>query len=791
VRASYIEIYNEQVRDLLGSDAKASKDLKEDPEKGVYVKDLTTVVVKDYGEIEAAIEQGNSVREVGATAMNADSSRSHSIFTAVIETSEKLPDAKEDDEPKIRAGKLNLVDLAGSERQAKTEAEGTRLLEATKINLSLSALGNVIAALSLGKKGHIPYRDSKLTRLLQDSLGGNAKTVMLTAVSPADYNFDETLSTLRYANRAKNIKNKPKINEDPKDALLRQFQDEIARLQELLQAKGIPSEAENPPAASATPQSPSIAGEAASGAVSVPEPTTKQGAEETPATAHARDQMQELLETERNERLAMEAQLQALKAKLLHSGDSNAATGQSSSLLAAGNAAAENQAAVRERQRAELADEERLYFDEEFDDLSKEIASKDKKLKMLRKKHKALISETEEREVEFQRLGAELMETVRSVSRDLALYRTIANAHVSAEALLECEVSAVWDESGEIWLLPDIVDKDSSLESSNTQESTRDSGRNNFGKPVKQVSTGSMMDLSSIPQLGHVGSEAGSGVDPQLPEDVVLERPKSRAAGQGAPLPRSRRSSRRAAKLVSSNAKGSDVTDAVADPLERQSATTEQQQASAARVVRQANAAASAAAMLPALDEETQKKAKAVIDAHGPATHDSLRRVHLAPPLARRNSLVKLWGANQLEQVATDELVQGRQATALVAAKLQLAPLSPIDTLNVPSTTTTLDETTTLAELQADTRAAALLRADRVRWNARSADDGEEVRRLRERELALEEQLAAAVVETSWLKEELRREKERQKTENWEVALRMLKEQEEQSGGSTTTAVTL
>jgi hypothetical protein len=195
--------------------------------------------------------------------------------------------------------------------------------------------------------------------------------------------------------------------------------------------------------------------------------------------------------------------------------------------------------------------------------------------------------------------------------------------------------------------------------------------------------------------------------------------------------------------------------------------------------------------MLPALDEETHKKAKSVIDAHGPATHDNLRRVHLAPPLARRNSLVKLWGANQLEQVATDELVQGRQAMALVAAKVHLAPLSPIDTPEVPSTTTTLNETATLAELQADTRAAALLRADRVRWNARSADDGGEVRRLREREMALEEQLAAAVVETTWLREELRREKERQKTENWEVALRMLKEQEEQSGGATTTAVTL
>ena len=144
-------------------------------------------------------------------------------------------------ETKIKAGKLNLVDLAGSERQSKTQAEGQRLKEATKINLSLSALGNVIAALASGKKGHIPYRDSKLTRLLQSSLGGNTKTVMCANIGPADYNFDETMSTLRYANRAKNIKNKPKINEDPKDAMLREFQEEIARLRAKLYGKPMAS----------------------------------------------------------------------------------------------------------------------------------------------------------------------------------------------------------------------------------------------------------------------------------------------------------------------------------------------------------------------------------------------------------------------------------------------------------------------------------------------------------------------------------------------------------------------
>merc|ERR1719230_1087988 len=173
-------------------------------------------------------------RSVASTLMNSESSRSHSIFTITIETAETGPDGQ----PHIRVGKLNLVDLAGSERQSKTGATGDRLKEATKINLSLSALGNVISALVDGKSTHIPYRDSKLTRLLQNSLGGNAKTVMCANCGPADYNYDETLSTLRYANRAKNIKNKPKINEDPKDAMLRDLSDQIAALKAKLKGGG-------------------------------------------------------------------------------------------------------------------------------------------------------------------------------------------------------------------------------------------------------------------------------------------------------------------------------------------------------------------------------------------------------------------------------------------------------------------------------------------------------------------------------------------------------------------------
>jgi len=137
----------------------------------------------------------------------------------------------------FKKGKLNMVDLAGSERQKRTGATGDRLDEAKSINLSLSALGNVIKALVDNKSKHVPFRDSKLTRLLQDSLGGNTKTCMLAALGPAHESFDETLSTLRYANRAKNIKNKPKINEDPKDAMLREMQDEIQKLRELLAKK--------------------------------------------------------------------------------------------------------------------------------------------------------------------------------------------------------------------------------------------------------------------------------------------------------------------------------------------------------------------------------------------------------------------------------------------------------------------------------------------------------------------------------------------------------------------------
>ncbi|KAJ8008742.1 hypothetical protein DPEC_G00081580 [Dallia pectoralis] len=238
IRASYLEIYREEIRDLLDHNVQSghgpnshghsarSLDLRENPESGVYVRDLTSCVCRSVKEVEEVMNLGNQARSVGATDMNEHSSRSHTLFLLTVECSQ----AGLDGQQHIRVGRLNLVDLAGSERQAKTGVHGERLKEAAKINLSLSALGNVISALADGRSGHVPYRDSKLTRLLQDSLGGNARTVMVATLGPAPQHYEETLTTLRYANRAKNIQNQPRVNEDPKDALLREFQKEIERL---------------------------------------------------------------------------------------------------------------------------------------------------------------------------------------------------------------------------------------------------------------------------------------------------------------------------------------------------------------------------------------------------------------------------------------------------------------------------------------------------------------------------------------------------------------------------------
>lgn len=236
VEVSYLEIYNERVRDLLNPATKGNLKVREHPATGPYVEDLAKLAVRSFEEIEHLMDEGNKARTVAATSMNETSSRSHAVFTLTVTQKRHDVETRMDTE---KVAKISLVDLAGSERATSTGATGARLKEGAEINRSLSTLGRVIAALadlSMGKKNaaKVPYRDSVLTWLLKDSLGGNSMTAMIAAISPADINFEETLSTLRYADSAKRIENHAVVNEDPNARMIRELKEELAQLRSKL-----------------------------------------------------------------------------------------------------------------------------------------------------------------------------------------------------------------------------------------------------------------------------------------------------------------------------------------------------------------------------------------------------------------------------------------------------------------------------------------------------------------------------------------------------------------------------
>ncbi|XP_017795605.1 PREDICTED: kinesin-like protein unc-104 isoform X2 [Habropoda laboriosa] len=243
VEVSFMEIYCERVRDLLNPKNKGNLRVREHPLLGPYVEDLSKLAVMSYEDIHDLIDEGNKARTVAATNMNETSSRSHAVFT-IFFTQQKQDSATGLVTEKV--SKISLVDLAGSERADSTGAKGTRLKEGANINKSLTTLGKVISALAeiaatkkKKKADFIPYRDSVLTWLLRENLGGNSKTAMIAAVSPADINYDETLSTLRYADRAKQIVCKAVVNEDANAKLIRELKEEIQKLRELLKQEGI------------------------------------------------------------------------------------------------------------------------------------------------------------------------------------------------------------------------------------------------------------------------------------------------------------------------------------------------------------------------------------------------------------------------------------------------------------------------------------------------------------------------------------------------------------------------
>ncbi|XP_066065174.1 LOW QUALITY PROTEIN: kinesin-like protein KIF1C [Chamaea fasciata] len=255
VEVSYLEIYCERVRDLLNPKSRGGLRVREHPLLGPYVQDLSRLAVASFTDIADLMDSGNKARTVAATNMNETSSRSHAVFTIVF--SQRRRDLLSDLTTE-KVSRISLVDLAGSERADASGAKGIRLKEGANINKSLTTLGKVISALAEAtskkkKPDFIPYRDSVLTWLLKENLGGNSRTAMIAALSPADSNYEETLSTLRYADRTKQIRCHAVINEDPNARLIRELREEVTRLRELLSAQGLHDTTLSAPAATMSP----------------------------------------------------------------------------------------------------------------------------------------------------------------------------------------------------------------------------------------------------------------------------------------------------------------------------------------------------------------------------------------------------------------------------------------------------------------------------------------------------------------------------------------------------------
>ncbi|XP_042157086.1 kinesin-like protein KIF3C isoform X2 [Oncorhynchus tshawytscha] len=505
VRASYLEIYREEIRDLLDPNMHAphvpnvhththrTLELRESPESGVYVRDLTSCVCKSVKEIQELMNLGNQVRSVGATDMNEHSSRSHTLFLITVECSLPGPDGRQH----IRVGRLNLVDLAGSERQAKTGVHGERLKEAAKINLSLSALGNVISALADGRSGHVPYRDSKLTRLLQDSLGGNAKTVMVATLGPAPQHYEETLTTLRYANRAKNIQNQPRVNEDPKDALLREFQKEIAWLRAQLSHRegrgkhrkeegeeGWDGEGDEEGEEKVEKERMLQEGRLEEEKEAIREDGSLL-AEEKQRLLGEKERMMGDLKKEWDATEQLTAKYKAMESKLLVGGKNimDHTNEQQKTLEIRRQEIAEQSRREREiQQQVMVQDEETLELKETFSSLQQEVEAKTKKLKKLYAKLQCVKAEIQDVNDEHVRSRQELEQTQNQLTRELKFKYLIIENFIPLEEKNKIMNRLTFDPEEDQWKFTPLVPAESQF----SQMKKRPASAVGYKRPISQ-----------------------------------------------------------------------------------------------------------------------------------------------------------------------------------------------------------------------------------------------------------------------------------------------------------------
>ncbi|EAT37007.1 AAEL010942-PA [Aedes aegypti] len=499
VRVSYMEIYNEEVRDLLGKEFNKSLEVKERADIGVFVKDLSGYVVHNADDLDNIMKLGNKNRVVGATKMNSESSRSHAIFSITIESSETDESGKQ----YVKMGKLQLVDLAGSERQSKTQSSGLRLKEATKINLSLSVLGNVISALVDGKSTHIPYRNSKLTRLLQDSLGGNSKTVMCASISPADSNYVETISTLRYACRAKSIQNLAHVNEEPKDALLRHFQEEIKELKRQLEegtfVNGICTDEDE--------EDIDDDDEEEEEEIEIDEDKEKERLEKKEKKRRERakekkekaDAEKELLEKKaieneqeikraKSEQDQLRAKLSSLENKILVGGENLLEKAQAQEVLLEKSMAELERRTKTERELEEnlqKIEAERIDIEERYSSLQEECVGKTKKLQRVMSMLMSIKSELADQQQEQQREKEGIYENIRSLSRELALCELVINSYIPKEYQNMIEKFTHWNEDIGEWQLKCVA-------------YTGNNMRKNVAEPKVNTKETDLIDLSHV-----------------------------------------------------------------------------------------------------------------------------------------------------------------------------------------------------------------------------------------------------------------------------------------------------